>query len=74
MVGVGDGVMLEEGVKLGVAVTPSREFGLKLHALSKTRIHNPRRSFLKFISTLITGNGGDVNQKPQRVFNACWGF
>ena len=55
--------MLGEGVRLGVVVAPSRDAGLRLHALSKEKIHNPSSSFLKSITILITGNGGDVNQK-----------
>ena len=60
-VGVGDGVLLGDGVRLGVAVAPSREAGLRLHALNKAKTHNPVNSFLKSITTLITGNGVAVN-------------
>ena len=61
MVGVGDGVMLGEGVKLGVALGPKKEVGLILHAPNRESIHNPKRSFLKSMRLLIMGNEGTVN-------------
>ena len=64
MVGVGEGVMLGEGIKLGVAVGPKISAGLRLQALSsRAELHNPRRSFLKFIGLLIMGKGGVVKLK-----------
>ena len=65
MVGVGEGVMLGEGIKLVVAVGPKISAGLRLQALSsRAELHNPRRSFLKFIGLLIMGKGGVVKLNP----------
>ena len=61
MVGVGDGVTLGDGVRLGVAVGPSSAFCGNVQADKSAMSQMPSRIFFPIMPQLILVNDGAVN-------------